>query len=178
MGEIRVIPLAEAPGERSAWTKPKFVIALWYLVEYFLVTNPLQVSSKIRVLALKAFGAKIGQGVIFRPRTRVKFPWNLTIGNDCWIGEGVWFHNQDHITIGDDVCISQETFLTTGSHRYKTDMGLITKPIVIEDGVWIASRCTVLGGSVVRKSSLVPTNCVVGNHIEAGKIANRGNRFE
>ena len=155
MGDVKVIQLAEAPGEKQAWSRPRIVIALWYLVEYFFVTNALQVSSKVRVLALRAFGAKIGKGVIFRPRTRVKFPWNLTIGDDCWIGEGVWFHNQDKITVGSNVCISQETFLTTGSHRYKTDMGLVTRPIVIEDGVWIASRALILGGTTIGTASLV-----------------------
>jgi putative colanic acid biosynthesis acetyltransferase WcaF len=170
MGDVKVIPLAKAPGERQAWGKPAYVVAAWYLVEYFFVTNPLQVSSKIRVAALRLFGAKIGHGVIFRPRTRVKFPWNLTIGNDCWIGEGVWFHNQDKITIGNDVCISQETFLTTGSHRYKTDMGLVTKPIEIEDGVWIASRCVILGGSVVPRAEVISTSSVVksGNRRDVG----------
>ena len=144
----RVIPLADAPGEKLAWSKPKIVVYLWALTELLFVTNPLQFSSKIRIAALRLFGAKIGKGVIFRPRTRVKFAWNLEIGDNCWIGEGVWFHNQDKITVGHDVCISQETFLTTGSHRYKTDMGLITRPMFIEPGVWIAARCVVTSAHV------------------------------
>jgi putative colanic acid biosynthesis acetyltransferase WcaF len=177
MGDVKVIPLANAPGEKQAWGRPTFVIALWYLVEYFFVTNPLQVSSKLRIASLRLFGAKIGNGVIFRPRTRVKFPWNLTIGNDCWIGEGVWFHNQDQITIGSDVCISQETFLTTGSHRYKADMGLITKPIVIDDGVWVASRSVILGGSYLGKSCIVAATSVIsGQVLEAETIQTRNAR--
>ena len=166
MGDVKVIQLAEAPGEKQAWSRPRIVIALWYLVEYFFVTNALQVSSKVRVLALRAFGAKIGKGVIFRPRTRVKFPWNLTIGDDCWIGEGVWFHNQDKITVGSNVCISQETFLTTGSHRYKTDMGLVTRPIVIEDGVWITSRCVVLGGARVPENFVAAPASVINSRLK------------
>ena len=85
------------------------------------MTNPWQISSVLRIRVLRAFGAEIGNGVILRPRTRVKFPWKLHIGDRSWIGEGVWFHNQDHIYIGHDVVISQETFATTGSHGYRRD---------------------------------------------------------
>ena len=161
MGDTKVISLESAPGEHLAWNAPRWKIYTWYLVEYLFVTNALQISSTLRVLALKLYGAKIGTGVIFRPRTRVKFPWNLEVGNDCWIGEGVWFHNQDKITIGNDVCISQDTFLTTGSHAFRTDMALITKPIVIEDGVWVAARCVVLGGTRLGASCLVGAGHVI-----------------
>ena len=159
--EVRVIPLAKAPGEQATWTKPKVVIYLWALTELLFVTNPFQFSSRLRIAALRLFGAKIGKGVIFRPRTRVKFAWNLEIGDDCWIGEGVWFHNQNKITVGHDVCISQETFITTGSHRYKTDMGLITRPVVIESGVWIAARCSIAKALVEHKDSPFPMGSVI-----------------
>jgi putative colanic acid biosynthesis acetyltransferase WcaF len=160
---VRVIPLAKAPGEQATWTKPKIVIYLWALTELLFVTNPFQFSSRIRIAALRLFGAKIGKGVIFRPRTRVKFAWNLEIGDDCWIGEGVWFHNQNKITVGHDVCISQETFITTGSHRYKTDMGLITRPVVIESGVWIAARCVVTASMVRKQESPYGAGSIVND---------------
>jgi putative colanic acid biosynthesis acetyltransferase WcaF len=143
---------------------------LWGLVELLFVYNPWQVSSRLRVAALRAFGADIGNGVIFRPRTRVRFPWKLTIGDDSWIGEGVWFHNQDRIAVGHDVVISQETFLTTGSHRHRTNMGLITRPITIEPGVWITSRCMVLGGTHLGTSSLVKPMSIVQGEVKANAV--------
>ncbi|MFC5931871.1 acetyltransferase [Cryobacterium melibiosiphilum] len=166
----RVIPLADAPGERSKWGRPARTVYLWAIVELLLVTNPWQISSALRVKALRAFGADIGHGVIFRPRTRVKFPWNLHIGNDCWIGEGVWFHNQDHVTLGNNVVLSQETFLTTGSHAHRRDMALITAPIHIEDGCWVTTRCIILGGTHLGQSVLVTPMTVVSGRIPAGKI--------
>lgn len=167
---IPVINLAEAPGEQAAWDRPKFVIYLWAVFELLFVTNAWQISSGLRVQVLRLFGAEIGQGVIFRPRTRVKFPWKLHIGDRSWIGEGVWFHNQDHVYIGHDVAISQETFLTTGSHRIRTDMALITRPITIEPGVWVASRCTILGGTILGRSAMVTPSSVVSGRIEANSI--------
>jgi putative colanic acid biosynthesis acetyltransferase WcaF len=172
--EIPVIPLRQAPGERSAWGRSAFTVYLWGLCEWLFVTNALQVSSRVRVWMLRRFGATIGTDVVFRPRTRVKFPWKLTIGDDCWIGEGVWIHNQDEVTIGADVVISQESMLTTGSHAHRSDMALVTAPIFVEDGVWITSRCLILGGATIGRSALVAPMSVVSGHVAAGRIV-RGN---
>ena len=171
MSDIPVIDLSKAPGERAAWDRPAWVVYLWAVCELLFVTNPWQVSSGLRVRVLRAFGASIGAGVIFRPRTRVKFPWKLHVGDRSWIGEGVWFHNQDNIYVGHDVVISQESFLTTGSHAHRRDMALLTRPIYIDEGAWITSRCLVLGGSKVGRSAIarpltviagaVPPNAVV-----------------
>ena len=157
--------------------------SLWAICELLFVTNAWQISSSLRVNVLRVFGAEIGDGVVFRPRTRVKFPWKLHIGDRSWIGEGVWFHNQDHIYIANDVVISQETFLTTGSHAHRRDMALITRPIHIEAGAWITSRCMVLGGAVIGTSALIGPGCVVTGRVRpnsvvmAGSMRDSGDRF-
>ncbi|WP_244857738.1 acetyltransferase [Agromyces archimandritae] len=168
------MPLARAPGRRESWDRPLPVVLAWGLCEVLFVTNPLQVSSRLRAAVLRAFGARIGRRVVFRPRTRVRFPWKLEIGDDCWIGEGVWFHDQDRITIGHDVVISQDTLLTTGSHAARRDMRLETRPIVIEDGAWITARCVVLGGARVGRSAVVRPLTVVRGSVDAGSIVGGG----
>lgn len=160
-----VISLKRAPGERAAWDRPRWFVYLWAVAELLFVTNAWQISSSLRVAVLRRFGADIGSGVIFRPRTRVKFPWKLHIGNDCWVGEGVWFHNQDHVSVGHDAVISQETFITTGSHAHRRDMALITKPVLIGAGAWITSRCIILGGADVGRNALVTPHAVVAGVI-------------
>lgn len=157
----RVINLAEAPGERQAWGRPALVVYAWAAVELLIVHNPWQVSSALRVVVLRAFGAEVGEDVLIRPRTRFKFPWKLSIGDRSWIGEGAWIHNQDQVTIGSDVVVSQEVFITTGSHAVAADMALITRPVRIEDGAWLATRSMVLGGTVVGRSVVVAPNTVV-----------------
>lgn len=174
MSDIPVIDLSRAPGERAAWNRPAWQVYLWAACELMFVTNPWQISSGLRIRVLRAFGADIGRDVVFRPRTRVKFPWKLAIGDRSWIGEGVWFHNQDNISIGHDVVISQETFLTTGSHAHRRDMALLTRPIQIESGAWITSRCVILGGSRVGRSALVTPNTVVNEAVPANVIYGAG----
>lgn len=168
--DVPVIDLSKAPGEGEAWNRPKWMIYLWSATELVLVTNPWQISSGLRTKALRAFGAKIGDGVIIRPRTRIKFPWNLEIGDRSWIGEGVWIHNQDQVTIGHDAVVSQETFITTGSHAHRKDMGLITRPVTIDDGAWVTSRCVVTGGVTVGRSALVQPLTLVNRDVEANAV--------
>jgi putative colanic acid biosynthesis acetyltransferase WcaF len=165
-----VISLAAAPGAREAWDRPRWTVYLWAICELLLVSSAWQVSSRLRVAVLRAFGAEIGPGVIMRPRIRVRFPWKLHIGAHSWIGEGVWLHNQNHIYIGNDCVISQETLLTTGSHAHRRDMALITRPIVIEPGVWITSRCIVLGGAHVGRSALARPMTVVSGTVPPNAV--------
>ncbi len=159
--ETRVINLSEFRGRGEALGRAPWVVAAWMVVEWLVVTNPLQISSRIRIAALKLFGARIGERVIMRPRVRVKAPWKLSVGDNCWIGEGVWFHNQDQITIENDVAISQETMLTTGSHRHRVNMELVTSPILIRSGAWVTSRCLIAGGTEIGTSAVISPMTVV-----------------
>lgn len=163
-GQIPVIDLSKAKGTPAELTRGRLYDYTWSLVELLLVSNRVQISSRVRVATLRLFGAEIGKDVIFRPRTRVRAPWNLKIGDRCWIGDGVWFHNWESIDVGDDVVISQESFLTTGSHALRRDMSLVNAPIAIESGAWITARCVVLGGARVGRSAVVgPTTVVRGS---------------
>lgn len=175
---VKVIDLSLAPGEGTAWGKPRGVVYLWAAAELLFVSNPWQISSKLRVAVLRMFGAKIGDGVIFRPRTRVKLPWNLSVGDRSWIGEGVWIHNQALVHIGSDAVVSQDTFITTGSHAVRKDMGLITRPVVISDGAWVTARCIVLGGATVGTSAVVGPGSVVSGSIEANTVIRQRSGYD
>lgn len=167
---VRVIDLSKAPGSRSTWSRPLPVVLLWGLVEPLFVSNPFQPSSRIRCMALRAFGARIGRNVVFRPRTRVRFPWKLEIGANSWIGEGVWFHNQDFVRVGSNAVISQETMLTTGTHDIRGDMALRTRPIRIGDGAWIAARCLITGGVSIGRSAVIGPMSLVQGEVQAGQV--------
>jgi putative colanic acid biosynthesis acetyltransferase WcaF len=161
----RVIDLSHAPGSGERWDAPAWKVYAWGLVELLLVSNPLQISSRLRRAALVAFGARIGQGVVLRPRLRVRFPWKLDIGDRSWIGEDVWLHNQDGLSIGTDAVVSQGTFITTGSHAHRRDMALLTRPVIIEDGAWVTARCIVLGGVRIGVSAVVTPGTVVSQDV-------------
>ncbi len=172
--DVPVIDLSGAPGHRESWDRPVWVVYLWGLVEVVALRNPLQVSSRLRVAALRAFGAHIGDAVVLRPGLRVRLPWKLRIGDRSWIGEDVCLHNQDRLDIGCDAVVSQQSFVTTGTHAYAADMALVTRPVVIEDGAWVTARCVVLAGSRVGRSALVLPATVASGAVPAGAMFGGG----
>jgi putative colanic acid biosynthesis acetyltransferase WcaF len=94
--------------------------------------------------------------VLIRHRVRVLWPWKLAVGDDCWIGEGVWLLNLEQITIEDDVCLSQEVFLCTGSHKHKDPaFEFDNAPIHVGAGAWIAARAMVLRGTTIAPRQVV-----------------------
>jgi putative colanic acid biosynthesis acetyltransferase WcaF len=93
---------------------------------------------------------------------RVLWPWKLSIGDDCWIGEGAWLLNLEQITIEHDVCISQEAFLCTGSHRHRDPaFEHDNAPITIGVGAWIAARANALRGATVRPGEVVAAGALL-----------------
>lgn len=165
-----IIDLSRAGNGPYNRTWPIWKEVVWRLIEFMFITNALQPSSKIRVHFLRLFGAKVGKGIIMRPRVRIRFPWNLEMGDNCWIGEGVWISNKGKVTIGSNVAISQESFITTGSHDIYNSMDVIIKPIVIHDGVWITSRCIILQGVEIGTNSVICPGSIVSESLEENGI--------
>ena len=122
--------------------------------------------SILRVHLLKLFGSVIGRHVLIRRGVRVHFPWNLVVGNDCWIGEEVWFINHEKITIGSNVCISQRSIICSGGHDYRSSsLEYAHKPIDIKDGAWICLDAKVLAGVSIGECSVVSAGEIVRKSI-------------
>jgi len=139
----------------------------WYFVNILFFKNPLIVFSSFKRGLLRVFGAKVGKGVVIKPAVNIKFPWKLRIGDHSWIGEGVWIDNLDKIDIGSNVVLSQGCLLLSGSHDHRKEtFDFLSAPIVLEDGVWICARATVLGGTVCRSHSMLTANSVSNGDLE------------
>jgi putative colanic acid biosynthesis acetyltransferase WcaF len=124
--------------------------------------------ASFRVAILRAFGANVADDVLVRHRVRIHWPWKLTVGAGSWIGEGAWLLNLEPITIGRNVCVSQEAFLCTGSHdRHSPTFEFDNGPITIEDGAWIAARAIVLRGVTVGTGATVGAAALVSKDVPA-----------
>jgi putative colanic acid biosynthesis acetyltransferase WcaF len=123
----------------------------WYLVNLICFKSGLVPFSNILVGILRVFGAEIGKDVRIKPGIHIRYPWKLQLGDHSWLAD-CYIDNLDFVSIGKNVCISQQAMLMTGNHNYKSSsFDLVTKPIVLEDGVWIGAKSLVAPG--VRASS-------------------------
>jgi putative colanic acid biosynthesis acetyltransferase WcaF len=127
---------------------------------------------------LRWFGAQVGDGVFVRHRVRVLWPWKLTIGDDCWIGEDVWLLNLEPIAIGNDVCLSQGAFLCTGSHdRRSPTFEYDNGPITVGNGSWIAAQALVLRGVRIGPGAVIGARSVVTRDVPANVTVRAAERW-
>ena len=152
--------------------RPMWFIFLWWLIEG--ITLPLTPHNwyGFRCWLLRLFGAEIGTGVIIRSSVRVLYPWKVAIGDHSWIGDSVYFYSLDKIKIGSHCVISQKTYLCTGSHNAEdANFGLLTAPIEIGNGVWIAADCFIGLGVKIGANSVIGARSSVFNNIPEEQVA-------
>jgi putative colanic acid biosynthesis acetyltransferase WcaF len=145
--------------------RPAFVEALWFIAQWLLVSSFLP-GSWHRVLVLRLFGARIGQGVVIKPRFRVKFPWRLDVGDHCWLGEDAWIDNLAQVSIGAHSVVSQSAYLCTGSHDWsRSDFALQCRPIELHEGSWVCARATLAPGTIVGEGTVVGLGAVASGKL-------------
>ena len=156
------------------WYSPKAGLikrALWYLVNVVFFMNPLFPFGGFKVFLLRIFGGKIGKAVVIKPNVNIKYPWLLSIGDNSWIGEGVWIDNLAEVSIGNNVCISQGAFLLCGNHNYKKrSFDLEVGKIILEDGAWIGAKSTVCPGVLVGSHAVLSVGSIATGNMLAYKI--------
>ena len=121
-------------------------------------------SNTVRIFFYKRTGMKVGKNTrIFRKCYLQKLN-GIRIGNNCVIGFFCRLNGKGLLTIGDNVNISSETIIESGSHDFVTFESLF-KPITIKDNVWIGTRAMILQGVTIGEGAVVAAGSVVTRNI-------------
>ncbi|QOP48578.1 sugar O-acetyltransferase [Lacticaseibacillus paracasei] len=109
------------------------------------------------------------------PNFHCEFGQNIRVGDhfyanyDCTILDGA------PVTIGDHVLFGPKVGLYTSNHLFdpleRQLGGCIAKPIVVEDGCWLAANVTVLPGVTIGAGTIIGAGSVVTHDIPARVIA-------
>ena len=149
----------------------KWKVVLWYFINYYMFNSPFPWPYGLKRWILIAFGAKVGKGLVIKPRVIIKNPWRLVVGKHCWIGESVWIDNLADVSVGNNVSISQGAMLLTGNHDYTvSSFPYRLGKIVIEDGVWIGAKSVVCPGITCKSHSILTVNSVATKDLDAWSI--------
>jgi putative colanic acid biosynthesis acetyltransferase WcaF len=152
------------------WYKPGagFVKrGLWFCVNACFFSSFFPFNG-MKILLLRLFGAKVGKGVVIKPRVVIKYPWKLELSDYVWIGEEVWIDNLDMVRIASNCCLSQGAFILCGNHNYKkTTFDLITGPVILEEGVWIGAKAIVCPSVICYTHAVLTAGSVANSNLEA-----------
>lgn len=166
----RLIPIADLkldtfPSPQISGNRNLIWRISWYICSVFLFEHPLAIlPNRAKASILRFFGAKIGKGLVLKPRVKIKYPWFLNLAQNVWLGELVWIDNHTTVTIGSNVCVSQGAYLFTGNHDWSDSaFSFFCKPIFIGDGVWITA------GQFLGPGTEVPPNVAVVSRDRAEK---------
>jgi putative colanic acid biosynthesis acetyltransferase WcaF len=111
---------------------------------------------------LRRFGARVGRGVLIKPNVHIKYPWHLEVGDNVWIGERAWIDNFVSVRIGSSAVVSQGAYLCTGNHDWSDPgMGLMVKPITIEQGAWVGAFSRIAPGVTVGMNAIITLGSVL-----------------
>lgn len=131
------------------------------LVAPDIVTNPrlIRIGNRVCIwkgARLEAFGGEDGTS----PR--------IEIGDDTMIHLHCHIGAAQSVKIGRDVLMAGRIYISDHDHVFDDpDLparwagGLISKPVVIEDGVWLGEGCVVLKGVTIGRRAVVGANSVV-----------------
>ena len=157
----------------NSWYRPgsAFKRFFWHYINTIVFKSGIFPFYGLKIFLLKAFGAKVGQGVIIKPFVNIKYPWFLSIGNHVWIGENVWIDNLADVTIGNNACLSQGALLLTGNHNYtKPAFDLSINSIILEDGVWIGAKAIVCPGVICKSHSVLMIGSIATGDLQPYSI--------
>lgn len=119
----------------------------------------------------RLFGAKIGKNVKISNSALLYYPWNVTIGDYCWIGDHCNLYSIDKIVLGNNVALGHNIFVSTAAHDIANPtFETIRKPVRICDEVWIASNAFINMGVTLNKGVVIGACAVVTKDMPEGYI--------
>jgi acetyltransferase-like isoleucine patch superfamily enzyme len=130
-----------------------------YVTNYIISNIP---SWRIRKLHYQLVKIEFGKHSIANMGLYLFGPKNIKIGDNTHINKGCFIDGRGGCTIGNNVSISHNVSIVTGSHdvnnRFFAEKYL---PIVIDDYVWIGINVTILQNVHIGKGAVVAAGAVV-----------------
>lgn len=116
----------------------------------------------VRRFFYRLAGVSIGSGSAIHMGARFYQPSGIRIGSDTIVGEGAVLDGRDSLRIGNHVALASEVMIYNAQHDMKSEtFAAVTKPVIIEDYVFIGPRAIILPGVTIGKGAVVGAGAVV-----------------
>ena len=109
--------------------------------------------------------------MVIKPRVNIHFPWKLTLGDHCWLGEECFILNFEPVSVGAHACLSQRAMLCGGNHDFRTyDFAYRNGPISVGRGAWVGAQVFVAPGVTIHEYAVATAGSVVLQDLPANQV--------
>lgn len=129
--------------------------------------------AKVRELFSELTGQKVDDTFTLIPPFYSAYGLDIRIGRRVFINQCCTIYDMGGVEIGDLVMIGPNVNIITTGHALAPSQRrayIETKPIVIEQNVWIATGATIIGGVTVGENSVVAAGAVVTKDVPANSF--------
>ena len=146
-----------------------------------IIRFPIDIRGKKYIKVSKGFTTGVGCRIEAYPENNKK---TLFFGENFQMNDHVHITARESVKIGNNVLLASKIYISDCSHgSYSGDENdshpesipherpLFSKPVVIEDNVWLGEFVSVLTGVTIGKGSIIGANSVVSKNIPANVIA-------
>ena len=160
--------------------KKYICLFLFYTIANHLPNSYLPIVGKfsnyIRIFLCKQIFAKCGKVSIINRNVYFGKGFDIEIGDYSGIGENARI--PPNTIIGKYVMIAPDLYIIASNHHFhRTDIPMCfqggeenSKPIIIEDDVWIGGRVTITPNNIIKKGSVIAAGAVVTKDVEEYSI--------
>lgn len=142
------------------------------LLGRFLVNGLLAsalVPSSARVRLFRLLGMRLRTNILLGPSVSIRTP-EIEVGEESSINARCYFDNRGGVKIGNRVGVGIDVAFITSRHDFSDPNRRAGvggwDGIVVEDGCWIGSRATILGGVHIRHGCVIAAGSVVTKSTE------------
>ena len=128
---------------------------------------PRSLGNPVKVVLLRAFGAKVSSSAKVYSGAKVFLPKNLIMEDNACLGEGVICYNTTTVRVGSNATVSQRTYLCTASHDITDERHPQTdRPITIGNRAWVAAEAYIGPGVSIGEGAVVGARACVYKSVD------------
>jgi acetyltransferase-like isoleucine patch superfamily enzyme len=159
--------------------KQNIKIELYAWFEALLGFIPGRIGKYFRMIAYSLLFRNFrGKRFTIGESCHIWFPWCISVGHNSHVSRNCQINGPypGDIQIGSNVMVGPYVMVTSVIHNFADidipmkKQGLSSKPVVIEDDVWIGGHSTILPGVRIGKGAVIGAGSVVTKDVEAFAI--------
>jgi putative colanic acid biosynthesis acetyltransferase WcaF len=165
--EPKIDPTADPLAKPMTSPVDRIRRGIWNLFYVLFFRASLRPMFAWRAMVLRIFGAKMGPGCKFYPKSKVWAPWNLVCEDLVAVADDAEIYNPSPIYFGSHAIVSQGAYICGATHLYnEPEFRLVSFPMRLGAYSWICARAAVNPGVNVGEGAILALGSVATKDLE------------